>query len=174
MPPPHRPGARVGRALHAAGRVGLARLPRPEALAVEIIEAQRLPRFLLLDPIDEFLQGAGFQAPEDLRDGALGQALRGGDLALTEPRDGSFQDPERARLDRRARLAPALAPATVIRARTGGRHRAPPRRTADWPVNASHRDTATWTYAGSISSARQTRPVFSAAMIDVPLPTNGS
>ena len=78
---PHRPsGARLGRALHAAGRVDLARLPRPEALAVEIIEAQRLPRFLLLDPIDEFLPGAGFQAPEDLRDGALGQALRGGDF----------------------------------------------------------------------------------------------
>ena len=80
-PPPLPPAPAWVVLLHAAGRVGLARLPRPEALADRDSRgAATAAYFLLLDPIDEFLQGAGFQAPEDLRDGALGQALRGGDF----------------------------------------------------------------------------------------------
>jgi hypothetical protein len=42
------------------------------------------------------------------------------------------------------------------------------------PVKACQRSTATSMYAGSISSAKQERPVISAAMIVVPDPLNGS
>jgi hypothetical protein len=148
-----------------------------QRLTKQVLELPRLLGLVARDSRDVVAHPPVIHAPQDLGHGGLAHAERARDVVLAAAFRGELHDLLLALANAQPRFASALSAAT---AGPPGAHRAlraavgRPRAVARRPVNASHRVIVACTYRGSMSIAKQVRPVFSAAISAVPLPANGS
>ena len=177
--PPRRPAGGVLPALPPLGPLALALLPGRERLGDHQLEAVHLPGLLDRRLVPKVVHDVAGDPAEHLGDGGLTDPELGGNLPLACPLERPLPRLRPPREDAGPRFSAPFAPA-LTGPRTSchqGVHRCPtpsPRFVACRPVKRSQRSIAACTYTGSISIATLRRWVFSAAMMAVPLPTNGS